>query len=159
VRAFGLRYIGTSTGGYSYLETPPASFEGPSFRLSDGTLALRSSCRMGRMTVDLRYEAAHNEGEDAEEVVFYPRFSMIDAVEDSLLIIGFKQERYFTYPISPRGPSFRYERTAYNLSADPYGNAAAIRRLIESGAAGGTSENDEKIYLLSVRTLKVVALI
>jgi len=39
------------------------------------------------------------------------------------------------------------------------GNAASIRRLIESGAAGGTSVNDEEIYLLSVRTLKVVALV
>lgn len=159
MRAFGLRYIGTSAGGYGYLEAPPASFWGSSFSLSDATLGLRSSCRMGRMVVDLRYEAVHNEGEDAEEVVFYPRFSMIDAVEDSLLIMGFKQERYFTYPISPRGPSFRYERAVYNLSADPYGNASAIRRLIESGAAGGTSVNDEEIYLLSVRTLKVVALI
>lgn len=159
MRALGLSYIGTSTGDYGYLEAPPASFWGSSFSLSDATLGLRSSCRMGRMAVDLRYEAAFNEGEDAEEVVFYPRFSMIDAVEDSLLIIGFKQERYFTHPISPRGSSFRYERATYNLSADPYGNAAAIRRLIESSAAGGTSVNDEEIYLLSVRTLKVVALI
>ena len=154
MRALELSYMGIR--GYGYLEAPPASFEGPSFSLSDGTLVLRTSCKVGSMAVDLRYEAAHN---DAEEAVFYPRFSTIVMVEDDLLIIRFKQERYFTYPIPPRGLSFRYERTVYNLSADPYGNAAAIRRLSEFGTAGGTAVNDEKIHEISVRTLKVVALL
>ena len=159
MRALELSYMGAGTGGYGYLEAPPASFEGPSFSLSDGTLVLRTSCRMGRIAVDLRYEAARNEGEVAEEVVFYPRFSMVGMVEGNLLIIGFKRERYFTYPITPRGPSYRYERAVYNLSADPYGNSAAIRRLSESGTAVGSAENDEKIHEISVRTLKVVALL
>jgi len=155
VRALELNYMGASTRGYSYLEAPSASFEGSSFRLSDGTLELRTSCKMGRLTVDLRYEASHSKGEDAEEVVFYPRFSMIDMVEGNLLIIEFKRERYFTYPISPRGSSFRYERTVYSLSADPYGNVVTIRHLSESGTTEDTVVNDEKIYGISVRALKV----
>lgn len=160
-------YWRRGSAGYTevYIEAPKATFDGSSFRLSDGTLSLRSSrAEIRGMYVSLPQEDTKTAGgvKKTKKVENRSVLAITEGEESDLLFLAkFEHEEYF--PAFLPSEPYIYEEIAYDKIFDLYTNSLYIKRRFESNKAkrgrASTPPYSVTDSEVTARTLKVVPLL
>jgi len=167
VRTVEPAYWRRGSAGYTevYIEAPKATFDGSSFRLSDGTLSLRSSrAEIRGMYVSLPQEDTKTAGgvKKTKKVENRSVLAITEGEESDLLFLAkFEHEEYF--PAFLPSEPYIYEEIAYDKIFDLYTNSLYIKRRFESNKAkrgrASTPPYSVTDSEVTARTLKVVPLL